>query len=402
VWNDTDRLRNIGRGHWIATAPFSGAAGFDDLNELYSPFPGSTMARIVEKYLDGWRAFQAGSSEKLITFWNSSLGRSYEFQSELPTVADLAGRGEDYDELTVPAGGLVLVMGVDVQHDRLALQVWAFGRDLESWLVFWGEEYGVTADRNDPVWAALSSYLDRAYEHASGATLTVATASIDSSDGATSDAVYDFVRRHRAHRCKVMAVKGRAGDAEIFALPPAKSIDQGVGNKAARYGLRVYTVGTERAKDLILGFTADGGRIKRCDRSADGVVRTGRGAGRMHWYSGVRPDFFEQLADSEVKVPSAKVRGKRVWTLKTGKRNEALDCAVYAEHAARAARLHLYNAAQWQALERSLQTPAAPAPDRIRTPAAVPPALGAFPSVTSNGAFIPMRAVVREQAPIDE
>ena len=34
---------------------------------------------------------------------------------------------------------------VDVQHDRLAIEIWAFGRDLESWLVFWGEEYGVPA-----------------------------------------------------------------------------------------------------------------------------------------------------------------------------------------------------------------------------------------------------------------
>jgi phage terminase large subunit GpA-like protein len=357
TWTDAERLKNIRRGYWVATAPFTGAAGFDELNELYSPFPGSKMARVAEKYLDATKAFRAGNSEKLITFWNSSLGRSYEYRSDLPHVSVLAERGEDYAELTVPVGGVALVMAVDVQHDRLAIQIWAFGRDLESWLVFWGEEYGAPADSTDAIWTAIDAYLERSYAHASGAQLQVEAVSIDSSDGQTSDAVYSWVRRHRGHRAKIMAGKGRSNaDGEIYTIPPARGIDQGFGSKASRYGLKVYMIGTERAKDLILGFTADGGRIKRCDRAADGTVRTGRGAGRMHWYKGVRPDFFEQLADSEVKIPSAKAGGRRVWTLKTGKRNEALDCAVYAEHAARALRLHLLNDGQWTAREQALQS----------------------------------------------
>jgi phage terminase large subunit GpA-like protein len=127
-------------------------------------------------------------------------------------------------------------------------------------------------------------------------------------------------------------------------------------------------VGTEKAKDLILGFTAEGGRIKRCDRAPDGTVATGRGPGRMHWYAGVRPDFFEQLADSEVKVPSSKAGGRRVWTKKTGKANEGLDCAVYAEHAARALRLHLYNDAQWRAREDALRLAVQPTKAEVDTP----------------------------------
>jgi phage terminase large subunit GpA-like protein len=388
IWNDADRLRNIRRGHWVATAPFTGAAGFDELNELYSPFPGSKMARIAEKHLDAWRAFKAGNSEKLIAFWNSSLGRSFEYRSDLPGVSELEQRGEDYPESTVASGGLVLVMGVDVQHDRLAIEIWAFGRDLESWLVFWGEEYGAPADRTDAVWSALDSYLDRTYAHASGAQMAIDAVSIDSSDGQTSDAVYDWVRLRRGRQCKVMAIKGRSrGEGEIFSIPPARGIDQGPGTKASKYGLKVHMVGTEKAKDLLLGFTADGGRIKRCDRAADGTVRTGRGAGRMHWYKGVRPDFFEQLADAEVKVPSAKAGGRRVWTLKTGKRNEALDCAVYAEHAARALRLHLFNDAQWTAREQALHMGKRDAAPSVGKPGA--------PVTRLGGAFLPTSAVKR-------
>lgn len=391
TWNDVEKLRNVRRGHWVATAPFNGAAGFDDLNELYSPFPGSRLEKLVEKFLGADREFKAGNPEKLIAFWNSSLGRSYEYQSELPPIAELEQRAEAYAEGTVPMGGLVLVMGVDVQHNRLAISLWAFGRDLESWLVYWGEEYGVPANPADDVWTALDTHVRRAYRHASGADLHVDAISIDSSDGQTSDAVYDWVRRNGRGMCKVMAVKGRSnGDGEIFATPPVKSIDPGSGSKASKYGVKVHLVGTEKAKDLLLGYTAEGGRIKRCDRTPDGRVTTGRGPGRMHWYRGVRGDFLEQLADSEVKVPNRKVGGRLVWTLKAGKRNEALDTTVYAEHGARALKLHLWTDGQWVAREQRLRAtdlfdPAvAQAPPEISSPAR--PSLG--------GAFLPSSAIV--------
>lgn len=356
TWNDAEKLRNIRRGSFVATAPFTGAMGFDDLNELYSPFPSSTLENIVAKFLEAHREFGAGKAEKMIAFWNSSLGRSYEYKSELPAIADLEQRAEVYAEDTVPPGGLVLVLGVDVQHDRLAMTIWAFGRDMESWLVYWGEEYGVTANKEDPVWRELDSRVDRAYPHASGADVYTEAVSIDSSDGQTSDAVYEWVRRRRNGKCKVMAIKGRSTPGtEIFVPPPLRSIDPGAASKASRYGVKVHIVGSEKVKDLILGYTAEGGRIKRCDRAADGGITTGRGAGRMHWYRGVRSDFYAQLADSEVKIPNSKHGGRLAWTLKAGHKNEALDCTSYAEHAARALRLHLWSDAQWLARERALR-----------------------------------------------
>lgn len=357
TWNDAERVRNVRRGHYVATAPFTGAAGFDDLNELYSSFPQSTMRRITEKFLTAHREFKAGSDTALIAFWNSSLGRSYEYKSELPSTSVLKERAEAYAQFTVPVGGLALVMGVDVQHNRLAIQIWAYGRDLESWLVFWGEEFGSPADKSDAVWEALDGYLHRTYRHASGAEMSIDAVSIDSSDGQTADAVYHWVRKHHRGRCRVMAVKGRStAGGEIFKVPEARSIDpRHTGTKASKYGVKIYLVGTERAKDHLLGWTAEGGRIKLCDRGADGRVSTGRGAGRMHWYAEVRDDFYEQLADSEVKVPNAKAGGKLVWTLKAGRRNEALDCAVYCEHAARALSLHTWNEARWSARESALQ-----------------------------------------------
>ncbi|WP_347813493.1 terminase gpA endonuclease subunit, partial [Burkholderia pyrrocinia] len=168
----------------------------------------------------------------------------------------------------------------------------------------------MTEQQQDPltggVWGALTMLLSHAYRHENGWLLRVRAMSIDSSDGATSDAVYKYVRAAQQAGYNVMAVKGSSNvDAEIFSVPKA-SIDSTRNNsKAAKYGLRPYMVGVSRAKDLILE-----NRLKL----------EGTGPGRMHWYSGVRSDYLSQLT-AEVKVPGPR-GGKRVWK-KISPRNEA-------------------------------------------------------------------------------
>jgi phage terminase large subunit GpA-like protein len=66
----------------------------------------------------------------------------------------------------------------------------------------------------------------------------------------------------------------------------------------------------------------------------------------MHWYASVRPDYWEQLV-SEVKAPSRFNRNRKTWTKKSGVRNEALDCEVYALHAARSVKTNLMHEAHW-------------------------------------------------------
>ncbi|WP_346778964.1 terminase gpA endonuclease subunit [Burkholderia sp. Ac-20384] len=335
LWDDATRIRAVRRGRWVATAPFHGVAGFR-INELVSPFPGSNMASLVKKWLTADKALREGDDTKMRSFVNNSQGRPYKYKTDLPELDVLAERALPYAELTVPIGGLLLTLGVDVQHDRLAIVVRAWGRGEESWLVLWGEIYGnVTEQQQDPmtggVWGALTMLLSHAYRHENGWLLRVRATSIDSSDGSTSDAVYKYVRAAQQARYNVMAVKGSSNiDAEIFSVPKA-SIDSNRNNsKAAKYGLRPYMVGVSRAKDLILE-----NRLKL----------EGDGPGRMHWYSGVRSDYLSQLT-AEVKVPGPR-GGKRVWK-KVSPRNEALDCEGYALHAARSVKAHPMTEAHWE------------------------------------------------------
>jgi len=71
----------------------------------------------------------------------------------------------------------------------------------------------------------------------------------------------------------------------------------------------------------------------------------------------MRPDYYEQLT-AEVKVPHKSVRGRLVWQCKSGRRNEALDCEVYAMHAARSLKVNLWRAERWEAEESAIKQPA--------------------------------------------
>lgn len=370
LWTDEDRRRNVRRGEWRAHAEFRGVAGFY-LNELYSPFPGSSLARLVERYLEARQSQQRGDPTDMIVFVNSALGLPYEYESDVPEAEELAERAEPYEPMTVPSGGLVLTAGVDVQHDRLAVIIRAWGRDEESWLVHWCELYARNscADRGDPVWGELDALLFQPFRHATGAALQISAISIDASDGQTSDAVYAWVRAKSGRG--VMAVKGASetgagADREIFSLP--RKLDTNNRNtKAARHGLRVYLVGTHRAKDAI----------------AARLRLDGHGPGRMHWHEGVRADYLEQLT-AEVKVPQR--RGRDLWQKRAGARNEALDCEVYALHAARSLKLHAWKPARWDQLEQALQQadlfqqPDSPEPATASKPARRPRRRGGYVS----------------------
>lgn len=265
----------------------------------------------------------------------------------------MSKRAEAYEELTVPKNGLVITAGVDVQHDRLAVIIRAREPEEESWLMYWGEIPGETMTPEQGAWIDLANLLDRKFKTPSGATIKIRSASIDSSDGQMSDAVYSFVRKRRSKG--YMAIKGSSvnDDSKEIFTTPKPSIDLGgIRHKSARYGLTPFIVGTSRAKDLILGVDAKAGRIKL----------VGDGPGHMHWSSGVRPDYWEQIT-SEVKAPTSR-SSRRVWQ-KSGVRNEALDCEVYALHAARSLKLHLWSSDRWQMeLQSQMQIDLLPAAEQ--------------------------------------
>ncbi|MNJ34927.1 Phage terminase large subunit [compost metagenome] len=340
IWDDHQKNANLQHGRWEATAEFRGIAGYI-LNELYATFHGSRFEVLMEKKLQAEHAASNGNHGPMIAFTNSQMGECYEYKSNAPKTDELEKRAEPYAELTAPKGVLLVTVGVDVQGDRLALVIVGWGRGEESWRLYWGELEGNPIDPHDPVWTELDKIIATPITTEGGAQLAVSAVSIDSSDGNTSDAVYTYVRDRQ--RFNIMAIKGASIDSrdrEIF-TKPAQSADTSQDNtKAAKYGLRVYIVGTHKAKTLI-----------------DGRMRlSGSGPGRMHWYSEIRADYYEQVTN-EVLAPHPRQPSKMVWQKKAGRRNEALDCEVYALHAARSLKTHLLRDHEWDQLEQQQLQP---------------------------------------------
>lgn len=354
LWNDYEKNQNVLRacteGRWRATAAFNGVAGIGYLGELYVSWPNSGMSHLARRYLGAKRLAEDGDDRKLVAFYNSTLGLPYEYGGkalDVEEIRKLCTLDQSYAEGTVPRGGLVITIGVDVQHDRFALVVRAFGRGEESWLVKFHEIYGAVNDSSDLVWQELEQSVFGPFRHECGRDLFAAAVSVDSSDGNTSDAVYTWVRamKRKFRRAHIMPIKGdsyRNFDKEIFTLPK-QSMDHKTTTKAWKYGLRPFIVGTNKAKDLLLGGEQQRGRIHL----------TGSGAGRFHVYPSVREDYFDQLT-AEIKAPSRHMRGKLIWQKRSGRNNEALDGEVYALHAARAIKTHVLTPVQWDAIEKRI------------------------------------------------
>ncbi len=351
VWDDWRRKKNVydtckkardggdNWAGWVATVDTGiKNQSFKDLSELYVCLKGTSLSDVVEDYLEAEKEASIGEESARIVFQNSKLAKTYAYKTDAPDTKSLEERAEDYDEWTIPDGGLVITAGVDVQHDRLAIIVRAWGRDEESWLVFWGEIFGDTKLTTDPVWDELSSLLFRVYHHEKGYKIGFSAGTIDTSDGTTSDAAYSWVKKNKKYR--IMAGKGSSDtkqDSEIFS-PPRKSVDSSRDNlKASKYGVKPYIVGTLKSKDV---FTS---RLKL----------TGKGPAVMHWYKSVRQDYYDQIT-SEVKAPHRSIRGKLVYQCRSGVRNEAFDCERYALHAARSLKLHARSPKDWDDLEKRL------------------------------------------------
>jgi len=350
-WAEEDRIENIRVAARVP--PLYGWEPTVDaidpgfiVNELLSVFDGSRIPILAQKYLLAQYEFDRGQPEKMVAFWNSSLGRFWEYKGELPEEDELRARALPYAEWTVPAGGLIVVMTVDVQHDRLAVTCWVIGRGEEMWLAYWGELYGQTVVQHAGAWLELEQLLDKTVGTPTGVPLRIAAVGIDTSDGQTSDAGYAFCRKHNRAQRQVLALKGAPDDVgRVEIWTPPKAIDPNrPATKASKYGVQSHKVGTAKAKDLILGWAQEGGRVRL----------PGNGAGRMHWYQGVRDDFYEQML-SEIKVPSRINPRIRVWKARTDRRNEVLDCTVYAIYLSRHLRLHLWRAGQWDLHEIRLR-----------------------------------------------
>jgi phage terminase large subunit GpA-like protein len=115
------------RGEWRPTAPGDGRTAGFHLSSLYSPVGWFSWADAAEMYE------QAQNTPDLMKgLVNTVLGLPFEEEAEAPDWQRLYERRESYRIGVVPEPGLFLTAGVDVQKDRIEVEVVA-GAKKEQW-----------------------------------------------------------------------------------------------------------------------------------------------------------------------------------------------------------------------------------------------------------------------------
>ena len=227
---------------------------------------------------------------------NTYLGKTWEESGEGLDETDLAARKEDYGNC--PSGVVLITAGVDVQDDRLELEIVGWGRNEESWsldyLTLWGDPSSPT------VWNDLDAALATTYRHARGIDLSIRGTCIDS--GHHTQSVYSYCRLRENKR--VYAIKGIGGEGRPLVGRPGKN---NIGK------VRLFPIGVDTAKELIYS------RLKIAEH----------GPGFCHFPIRYDDEYFKQLTAEQLVTRFNKGYRKREWK-KVRPRNEALDCRVYA------------------------------------------------------------------------
>ena len=378
----------LAAGQWIAEQPGAqdGLVRSFTLNKIYSPVGWKTWAMLVADWERAQEASRAGDNTKLKTFVNTSLAETYEENGDRADENALRKRAADIPLRQVHWGLFVCTMGVDVQGDRLEAYLWAWGRGLERQLVdrqmIYGDPSLPETEPGSP-WKTLTELRRQPITHISGRTVPLLSCAIDSG-GHHTMAVYGYVRTHQhAH---VMAIKGSSQAGRAILGKPTEQDVNWRGQKLKR-GVKLWPIGTDTAKEEIYG------RLRNAEP----------GPGYVHLSKHLPAEVFEQITAEKLVTRYVKGRPKLEWVKPAGKRNEALDCAVYALAAAHYLGMERWREHQWAEWESRAQArdlfdsaDTSAAPPSEDTPNTAAPAPAPAPEQPSTGAASVRRAFTRE------
>ena len=325
LWTDAERWQAVSKGRWIATAPFNGIAGFH-LSQLYSSWV--KLSKIVTEFLaaNGKLPGTYKDPEKLKVFVNTVLAETWDEEGETVDASKISERGEPYGPRDMPAEAIFATAGVDVQGDRLEVQIVAWGQGEEAWPARY---VIIPGDPSQPqIWDELDELLREPLMKADGRILRIFGACIDTGGHHTAE-VHAFCSRPGMRQRRIFPIKGDDGPKPIwpvrFTLTKTKK--------------QVWIVGVDTAKDSIYGRLKI--RPKTPGEPNPGFIHFPLASEEAETAE-FNSDYFAQLTSEKV-VTKRNERGRmqRQFVLPAGKRNEALDTFVYALAARLATRIRL-------------------------------------------------------------
>ncbi|MCH4294217.1 phage terminase large subunit family protein [Shewanella sp. 3B26] len=282
-------------------------------NEIATPDNVAIYIWSAYNPLSSWRKLVTdfykakGDKEKLQTFVNTKLGQPWDDDTgEKLEWEDLARRREMYPAGKVPSRVVYLTAGVDTQDDRYEGRVWGWAAGQEAFLV---DRFILNGKPDSQqLLDAVAERLNRTYTRADGIVMPIGLVAWDSG-GHYTDVVYSMSKKLGLMR--VIPVKG----ANVYGKPIAN-----FPRKRNSKGVYLTEVGTDNAKELIMS------RL----RLLPDITEAKPGAIHLPLNEAVCDDAELQQLTAERKIPVRR-DGRIVYRWDAGKkRNEALDCFVYA------------------------------------------------------------------------
>lgn len=308
-------------GKWIAAKENNRKRGFH-LNELASPW--KHWEDIIEDFKAAERDRKQGDIEKLKTFINTALGEPWEERGEAADDNALLSRRERYNA-DLPNGVLLVTAGVDVQDDRLEIEITGWGKGYESWGILYKKING--SPELDSTWDKLEQFLDTELYFENGNSLLIAATCIDTGGHFTTE-VYKFLKRMERKQKKIFGIKGMGGEG----IPLINKVSTNNVEK-----VRIFLLGVDSGKEILMT------RLKTVDE----------GPGYCHFPINADRGYDETYIKgltSEQRVVSVKDnRATLKWVKKSGTRNEPLDLRNYSTAAAEILR------PDWDVLEKKIR-----------------------------------------------
>lgn len=303
------KVQMLEQGEWRPAVPEnsnSQTIGFH-LNSLYSPYGWYSWRQIAEKFLSA-----KNDPHDLQVFVNTTLAETWTERGEAPEYKNLYNRREQYLINSVPADVCFLTAGVDVQRDRLELEIVGWCADKRSYSIDYRVLDGDTAGTD--VWNNLAKVLEERWVRDDGVEFPVTLMAVDS--GFNTTHVYSFCRRYSPNR--VVPIKGQAHLRMVYAAPKTVDVTK-AGKRVGR--LRQWNIGVSFLKEELYSHL-------RLEKDSEGVPPP-----CYCHFPQYDEHYFRGLTAEEQVRKVIKGYDCYQW-VKHYERNEPLDCRVYARAAA--------------------------------------------------------------------
>lgn len=327
------KSKMLAGGKWIPDFPDKedGVTFGYWINAMYSPYGWYSWASMLQEYNE--------SSEDIpsrITWTNTKNGECYSHEGDSPEWEVLYALRENYPKNTIRDEVAFITAGVDVQADRLELEIvgWIRGKRSQS------IDYRIIIGNTEATetWDKLAAVLNETFTRSDGHQMPISIMCVDT--GFNTSYVYEFCSR-MAGTGRVFPIKGKDGLQQFYTAPkPVQVTRQGkpIG------GIKVYHIGVSLIKSELYGW------LKQFPK--DQVFPNGY----CH-FPQYDQEFFKGITAEKLQSKTDRRGFLKMEWVKHHKRNEPLDCRIYARAGAALFGMDMFQDSHWDHLEKPTSPP---------------------------------------------